>query len=87
LKGFTTHHTIKAPKNQKFDPKTFLAVVKQKTLEKVKPQTYVRLVLRARMERILPTADAQSIIEVRNFQSKTDYPRGDQLGRIVDRNG
>ena len=26
LKGFTTHHTIKAPKNQKFDPKTFLVL-------------------------------------------------------------
>jgi len=72
LKGFTTHHTIKAPKNQKIDPKTFLSVVKQKALEKFKPQTKVRLVLRARMERILPTADAQSIIEVRNFQSKTE---------------
>jgi len=24
LKGFTTHHTIKAPKNQTFNPKTFL---------------------------------------------------------------
>jgi len=49
LKGFTTHHTIKAPKNQKFDPKTFLLAVKQKTLEKFKPQTKVRLVLKARM--------------------------------------
>ena len=58
-KGFAKHHTIKAPKNQMFDPKTFLSVVKQKDLEKFKPQTKVRLVLRARMERILPTADSQ----------------------------
>jgi len=72
LKAFTTHHTIKTPKNQTFDPKTFLSVVKQKALEKFRPQTKVRLVLRARMERMLPTADAQSIIEVRNFQSKTE---------------
>jgi len=70
LKGFTTHHTIKAPKNQKFDPKTFLLAVRQKALEKFKPLTKVRLVLRTRMERILPTADAQSITEVRNFQTK-----------------
>jgi len=48
-----------------------LTAVKQKALEKFKPQTKVRFVLRARMERILPTADAQSILEVRNFQSKT----------------
>ena len=72
LKGFTTHYTIKAPKNQKFDPKTFLSTVKQKALEKFKPQTKVRLALRARMERIPPTADAQYIIEVRNVQSKTE---------------
>jgi len=72
LKGLTTHYTIKAPKNQTFDPKTFLSVVKQKALENFKPQTLVRLVLRARMERILPTAEAQPIIEVRNFQSKTE---------------
>ena len=72
MEAFTTHHTIKSPKNQKFDPKTFLSAVKQKALEKFKPQTKVRLVLKARMERILPTADAQSIIEVGNFQSKTE---------------
>jgi len=30
LKGFATLHRIKAPKNQTFDPKTFLATVKQK---------------------------------------------------------
>jgi len=52
LKGFTKHHTIKAPKNQKFDPKMFLSVVKQKALEKFKPQTKVRLVLKARMEKV-----------------------------------
>jgi len=33
LKGFTTHHTIKAPKNQKFDPNKFLLVIKQKALK------------------------------------------------------
>jgi len=66
LRGFTTHHTIKAPKNQKFDTKTFLSVVKQKTLEKFKPQTKVRLVLRARMEKVSP-ADGNSVVEVRNF--------------------
>jgi len=48
-----------------------LAAVKQKALEKFKPQTKVRLVLRARMELIRPTANAQSVIEVRNFPSKT----------------
>jgi len=72
LKGFTTHHTIKAPKNQKFDPNKFLLVIKQKALQKFEPQTKVRLVLKARIERNLPTADAQSIIEVRNLQSKTE---------------
>ena len=70
LKRFTTHHTIKAPKNQKFDPKTFLSVVKQNALEKFKPQTKVRLVLKARMEKVSP-ADESSIVEVRNLQSKT----------------
>ena len=72
MKGFTTHHTIIAQKNSKFDPKTCLWAAIQKALEKFKPQTKVRLVLRARMERILPTVDAQSIIEVTNFQSKTE---------------
>jgi len=62
LKGFTAHHTIKAPNNQKFDAKTFVSVIKQNVLEKFKPQTKVRLVLRARMERIRPTADAQSTV-------------------------
>jgi len=52
LKGFTTHHTIKTPKKQKFDPKMFLSVVKQNVLEKFKPQTKVRLVLKARMEKV-----------------------------------
>ena len=69
LKGFTTHHAIKAPKNQKFDPKMFLSVVKQKALEKFKPHTKVRLVLKARMEKVSPTGGS-SIVEVRNFQSK-----------------
>jgi len=44
LKGFTVHHTIKPPTDQKFDPKTFLMTVKQKAMEKLKPQTKVRLV-------------------------------------------
>ena len=72
LKGFTTHHTIKAPKNQTFNSKTCLLAFKQRALEKFKPHTKVRIALRARMERILPTADAQSVIEVQNFQSKTE---------------
>jgi len=70
LKGFTIHHTIKKPKYQKFDPKMCLSAVKQKALEKFKPQTKVRLVLKARMEKVSPT-DGSSIVEVRNFQSKT----------------
>ena len=70
LKGFTTHHTTKAPKNQTFDPKMFLSVVKEIALEKFKPQTKVRLVLKARMEKVSPTGGS-SIVEVRNFQSKT----------------
>ena len=69
LKGFTKKHTIKAT-NQTFDPKTFLMVVKQKTLEKFQSQTKVRLVLKARMEKVSPT-DGGSIVQVRNFQSKT----------------
>ena len=32
LKGFAVHHTIKAPKDQKFGPKMFLTAVKQKAL-------------------------------------------------------
>jgi len=48
----------------------FLSVVKQKPLEKFKPQTKVRLVLKARIEKVSPT-DGSSIVEVRNFQSKT----------------
>jgi len=70
LKGFTVH-SIKPPKDQKFDPKTFLITVKQKAMEKLKPQTKVRLVLIAKMERILPTANGESIIEMKHFQSKT----------------
>jgi len=61
LKRFAVHHSIKPPKDQKFDPKTFLITVKQKAVEKLKPQTKVRLVLIARMERILPTANGESI--------------------------
>ena len=71
LKGFVTRHRIKPPKNQTFDPKTFLIGVRQKALEKFKPQTKVRLVLRARMEQIQPSQDGESVIEVRNFQSKS----------------
>jgi len=66
FKGFTTHHTIKAPKNQKFYPKMILSVVKQKALEKLIPQTKVRLVLKARVEKVSRT-DGSSIVEVRNF--------------------
>jgi len=69
LKGFVEEHTIKAT-NQTFGPKTFLMVVKQKALEKFQSQTKVRLVLKARMEKVSPT-DGSSIVEVRNFQSKT----------------
>jgi len=69
LKGFAEEKTIKAT-NQTFDPKTFLVVVKQKALEKFQRQTKVRLVLKARMEKVSPT-DESSIVEVRNFQSKT----------------
>jgi len=71
LNGFAVHHSIKAPTDQKFDPKTFLLVVKQKAMEKLKPQTKVRLVLKARMEKIHPTDDS-SIVEVMNFQSRTE---------------
>ena len=49
LKGFAVHHSIKPPKDQKFDPKTFLITVKQKAMEKLKPQTKVRLFLITRM--------------------------------------
>ena len=45
-------------------------VVKQKASEKFQRQTKARLVLKARMENVLPT-DGSSIVEVRNFQSKT----------------
>jgi len=69
LKGFAKGHTIKA-KNQTFDPKTFLLAVKQKALEKFQNQTKVRRVLKARMEKVSPT-DGSSIVEIRNFQSKT----------------
>jgi len=54
FKGFATHHTIKAPKNQTSDPKMFLVVVKQNALEKFKPQTKIRVVLRARMKHAVP---------------------------------
>jgi len=69
LKGFVEENTIKAT-NQIFDPKTFLLAVKQKALEKFQSQTKVRLVLKARMEKVSPT-DESSIVEIRNFQSKT----------------
>ena len=46
--------------------------VKQKALEKLKPQTKVRLVLIARMELIHPVEDGESIIEMKNFRSKTE---------------
>jgi len=36
LNGFAVHHSIKAPTDQTFDPKTFLLVVKQKAMEKLK---------------------------------------------------
>jgi len=82
LKGFATQHTIKAPKNQTFDPKMFLVAVKQKALEKFKPQTKVRIVPRTRMEYAVlvagdktivavSTAGGKTIVEVRNVQSKT----------------
>jgi len=69
LKEFAKEHTIKA-KNQTFDPTTFLLAVKQKALEKFQSQTKVRLVLKARVEKVSPT-DWSSIVEIRNFQSKT----------------
>ena len=69
LKGFVEEPTIKAT-NQTFDPKTFLLAVKQKALENFQSQTKVRLVLKARMEKVSPT-DGCSIVEIRNFQSKT----------------
>jgi len=69
LKGFAEEHTVKAT-NQTFDRKTFLMVVKQKALEKFQSQTKVRLVLKARIEKVSPT-DGSSIVEVRNFKSKT----------------
>jgi len=47
-----------------------LLAVKQKALEKFQSQTKVRLVLKARMKKVSPT-DGSSIIEVRNFQSKS----------------
>ena len=68
LKGFAEAHTIKAT-NQTFDRITFLMVVKQKVLEKFQSQTKVRLVLKARIETVSPR-DRNSIVEVRNFQSK-----------------
>jgi len=69
LKGFVEEHTMKAS-NQTFDPKIFLLAVKQKSLEKFQSQTKVRPVLKARMEKVSPT-DGSSIVEIRNFQSKT----------------
>jgi len=66
LKGFEVHHSIKPPKDQKFDPKKFLITVKQKAMEKLKPQTKVRLVLIARMEQI-----TKPVIAIKNFRSKT----------------
>jgi len=71
LKVSATQHTIKASKNQTFDPKTFLVAVKQKALEKFKPQTKVRIVQRTRMEYAVPAAGDKTIVEVRNVQSKT----------------
>jgi len=73
LKGFATQHTIKAPKKQTFDTKTFLGAVKQKALEKCKPQTKVRIVLRVRLEKCIPAAiEDNQMVEVHNFQSKTE---------------
>jgi len=72
FKGFATHHTIKAPKNQTSDPKMFLVVVKQNVLEKFKPQTKIRVVLRARMKHAVPAAVDKTITEVRTFQSKIE---------------
>jgi len=69
LKGFAKEHNIKAT-NQTFDPKTFLMVVQQKALEKFQSQIKVRLVLEAKMEKVSST-DGSSIVQVRNFQSKT----------------
>jgi len=74
LNGFAEEHSIKPPTDEKFDPKTFLITVKQKAMEKLKPQTEVRLVLRVRMQQII-----KPVIVIKHFQSKTDYPRGDQL--------
>ena len=71
LKGFTTHHTIKPLNNTTFDPESFLNAAKQNGLETFKPQTKVRIVLRADMKHNLPTAEAQSVVETQNFQSKT----------------
>jgi len=72
LKGCVEEHRIKPPTDQKFDPKTFLMTGKQKAMEKLKPQTKVRFVLIARMELILPVEDGESIIKMKNFQSKTE---------------
>ena len=47
-----------------------MLAVKQKALEKFQSQTKVRLVLKARIEKVSLT-DGSSIVEVRNFQSKT----------------
>ena len=69
FKGFVEEHSIKAT-NQTFDPKRFLMVVKQTALEKFQSQTKIRHVLKARMENVSPT-DGSSIVEIRNFQSKT----------------
>jgi len=69
LKGFVEEHIIKAT-NQTIGPKTFLLAVKQIALEKFQSQTKVRLALKARMEKVSPT-DGNSIVEIRNFLSKT----------------
>jgi len=45
-------------------------MVTKKKKEKFQSQTKVSLVLKARMEKVSPT-DGSSIVEVRNFQSKT----------------
>ena len=72
MKGFATQYTVKSPTDQTFDPKTFFIAIKQKAMEKFKTRTKVRILLKARMEQITPTADGESVIEVKNFQSKTE---------------
>jgi len=65
---YVEEYTIKAT-NQTSDPEPFFDGNKKKK-EKFQSQTKVSLVLKARMEKVSPT-DGSSIVEVRNFQSKT----------------